>query len=193
MMVLKRKQVVVLSLVFMIIVGGYLQFTSNKGSESARGKDTGKLGEAVYVENKDDTSVNADVSSKTSSSAVQSASKEANDFFAQAKLDKEVSRGRNIDSLKAITEDPNASKEVKAKAYDQEMSVLRNSEKEQKIETLLKEKGFSDTVALIGDDGSLDIVIKAPKLTSAQTAQVTDIVTRQANVSIDKLHVKNIY
>lgn len=193
MMVLKRKQVVVLSLVFMIIVGGYLQFTSSRSSESARGKDTGKLGEAVYVENKDDTSVNADVSSKTSSSAVQSASKEANDFFAQAKLDKEVSRGRNIDSLKAITEDPNASKEVKAKAYDQEMGVLRNSEKEQKIETLLKEKGFSDTVALIGDDGSLDIVIKAPKLTSAQTAQVADIVTRQANVSIDKLHVKNIY
>ncbi len=193
MMVLKRKQVVVLSLVFMIIVGGYLQFTSKRSSESARGKDTGKLGEAVYVENKDDTSVNADVSSNTSSSAVQSASKEANDFFAQAKLDKEVSRGRNIDSLKAITEDPNASKEVKAKAYDQEMSVLRNSEKEQKIETLLKEKGFSDTVALIGDDGSLDIVIKAPKLTSAQTAQVADIVTRQANVSIDKLHVKNIY
>ncbi len=51
MMVFKRKQIVVLSLVLMIVVAGYLQYSYKKSSISVNSKDNEKLGEAVYVEN----------------------------------------------------------------------------------------------------------------------------------------------
>ncbi|MDH7605762.1 MAG: SpoIIIAH-like family protein, partial [Melioribacter sp.] len=47
------------------------------------------------------------------------ATKEASNYFAQAKIDKEMTRSKGTDSLKSITEDMNASKEARDKAYDQ--------------------------------------------------------------------------
>lgn len=190
MMVFKRKQVVVLSLVLMIIAAGYLQYSYKKSSVAVNNKDTGRLGEAVYVENKDIAS-KEQVSKDALSIKPTSVSKQGSDFFSQARLDRESLRGKDSEALKGLTNDANASKEVKAKAYDQMMKIVNNSQRELSIETLIKEKGYSDVVALFGEDGSLDIIIKSPNLTSAQVAQVSDIASRHANLAIGKIHIRN--
>lgn len=204
-MAFRRKQIVVLSLVLMIVVAGYLQYSFKKNSSEVSGKDSGKLGEAVYVDNKvigsdeqktakiSKESIGNESSKDNKAQKAVVASKETNDFFTQAKMDRQISRSKSKDALKVITEDVNASKDIKNKAYDQMMKIVQNSEKEMKVEALLKEKGFSDVVALFGDDGSIDIVIKAPNLSSAQTVQITDVVTRQANLDVGKLHIRNIF
>jgi len=61
MMVLKRKQIVVLSLILMIVVAGYLQYSYNNSGSSGNDSDdisvsqfdeeTESLGEAWYVDN----------------------------------------------------------------------------------------------------------------------------------------------
>lgn len=197
MMVFKRKQIVVLSLVLMIVVAGYLQYSYKKSSVSVSGKDNSRLGEAVYVDsesaNVDDKKENSKEKKEDKNQKAAEASKQTNDFFAQAKLDKQITRSKDMDALEAIAEDPNAAKDSKAKAYDQRMKLVQNSDRELRVETLLKEKGFSDVIAFFGDDGSLDVVVKSPNLTSVQTAQIADIVTRQANVEMDKLHIKNMF
>ncbi len=234
MMVFKRKQIVVLSLVLMLVVAGYLQYSYKKGSTSVNNSDNSRLGEAVYVDSeyavssndkeadksKDKKEDNKDVKSKednkesktntnnktsdkdTANSNGESnkktsenldASKEANDFFAQAKLDKEVNRGRNSDTLKAIADDSGLTKEARTKAYEKVTRLAENSDREMRIENLVKKNGFSDAIAFFADDGSVDIVIKAPNLSSSQTAQIYDIVSRQANLDIDKIRIKNIF
>ena len=60
------------------------------------------------------------------------------------------------------------------------MQIIENSEKEMRIETLIKEKGYKDVVVLFGSDGSVDVVVKAPSLTSVQVAQIADIASRHA-------------
>lgn len=197
MMVFKRRQIVVLALVLLVVVAGYLQYTYKKSSVSTQ-KDEGKLGEAVYVDNKDLTG--ADIVTNDSSEGTTvaktkdtGASRQANDFFAQAKLDKEMVRSKDTDTLKQITEDVNASKEVISQAYDQMMKIVDSAEKEMRIETLIKEKGFTDVITLFGDDGSVDIVVKTPSLTSAQTAQISDIVSRQGKIDMAKIHIRSIY
>lgn len=197
MMVFKRKQIIVLALILMIVVAGYLQYSYKQGSTSAS-SDNGKLGEAVYVDNQledqgsDQSTLSKNEDKKDKKTEV-SASKLANDFFAQAKIDKEMSRSKSNDSLKGIIEDSNASKEIKAEAYDKMMALVDNADKEMRIETLIKEKGFSDAVALFADDGSIDIIVKTPSLSIAQTAQISDIVSRQAKVQIEDIHIKTLY
>lgn len=193
MMVFKRKQIVVLALVLMIVVAGYLQYSYKKSSISASDSEKGRLGEAVYVDNNDVAQDKQDFKKDDKAPKDKAASKQASDFFAQAKLDRETVRGKDTDALKAITQDENADKEVKAKAYEQMMKIVENSQKEMRIETLVKKIGFEEVVALFGDDGSLDIVVKSPSLTSAQTAQIADIASRQAKIDIRQIHVKNIY
>ncbi len=190
MMVFKRKQIVVLSLVLMIVVAGYLQYTY-KNSSSTASKDTGNQGEAVYVGN-DDVTDNNKTQDKTKD---KKASKFANDYFAQAKLDRDMSRSKSRDTFKSITEDQNATKEEKAEAYDEMMRLSKNAEKEMRMETLIKREGYSDVLVLLGDDGSVDIEFKSPTMTSQQVAKITDIVIRQAdlNISPSELHIKNIF
>jgi stage III sporulation protein AH len=204
MMLFKRKQIVVLSLVLLIVIAGYMQYSHNKSVESMAGKDSDKIGEAVYVNGEDvvsqeDTSKDAKNSkdSKNPKSTpvpkATGASKQANDFFTQAKMDREITRGKDTDALKEITVDAVASKETKAEAHEKMMKIVESSEREMRIETLVSEKGFSDVVALFADDGSIDIIVKSPGLTNAQSAQITDIVSRHAKMDIDKIHIKNIF
>lgn len=198
MVVFKRKQIVVLALILMIVVAGYLQYSYKQGSTSA-GNENGKLGDAVYVDSEVDNGSSQDLAAqdgsngKTATKTDVSASKMANDYFVQARLDKEISRSKSNDSLKAISEDSNATEQTRADAYNRMIELVDISDKEMRIESLIKEKGFSDAIAIFADDGSIDIVVKTPSLTTTQTAQIADIVSRQGKVAIEDIIIKKMY
>lgn len=195
MMVFKRKQIVILALVLMIVVAGYLQYSYRQGSASTDVE--GKLGEAVYVDNEIynegldglDLGLDEDVNGQNNITA----SKTANNYFVQARMDKEQSRSKNNESLKVISEDANASAEIRTEAQARMIAVTEISEKEMRIETLINKMGFEDTFILFADDGSVDIVVKTPSLTTSQTAQITDIVTRQGDVEVEDIHIKPLF
>lgn len=187
---LKRKQIIVLSLVLMLVIAGYLQYSYNKSSQFSE-EDSSQNGDAVFVNRKevsDEGTAAVDDSEKT-----VTASKEANNYFAQTKMDRDVVRGKDIEIMKGITDDQSATKEAKAEAQSKMMKIVETSQKELNIENLIKGKGFSDVVALFGDDGSVDVVVKAPAISKQQTAQIIDIVTRQANVPMQKIVIKKYF
>ncbi len=186
-MVFKKRQIVVLALILVIVVAGYMQYTYKKSSSASTQKNGEKIGEAVFVDSKNDASLADDDNAAGTGSAV----KTDGDFFAGAKLDRETSRSLSMDMLKKITEDSNASEAVKSEAYDKMIRLVDISEKENKIEMLIKEKGFADVVVIFGDNGNMDIVVRAPGLTSAEAAQIADIASRQGNVDIRGIHIRN--
>ncbi len=194
-MVFKRKQIVILALILMIVVAGYLQYSYRQGSNSANTE--GKLGEAVYVDNEIENTGLAGTDQETGDSVAAqknvSASKMANDFFAESKMDKETSRSKSSESLKAIADDINASTETRDEANNKLMAITGNADKEMRIEALINKLGFADSFVLFADDGSVDIVVKTPSLSTSQTAQITDVVTRQAKISVDGIHIKTMF
>jgi len=195
MVVFKRKQIVILALVLMIVVAGYLQYSYRQGSESTDVE--GKLGEAVYVDNEifneglDDSDFV--LSEDTNDQKNITASKIADDYFIQARMNKEQSRSKSTEALKKISEDVNASEEIRNEAQAKMIALAEISEKEMRIETLINKMGFEDTFILFADDGSVDIVVKTPSLTTSQTAQITDIVTRQGGVEVEDIHIKPMF
>lgn len=212
-MVFKRKQIVVLSLVLMIVIAGYLQYSYKKSSISVSeiaDSDAPRLGEAVYVDNsdlfgseaaekiedtdkKDNKKDEKKDDKKDDKNKTVQASKQANEFFAQAKMDKDITRGKNKGELENISKDPNASKELKSQANSKILAIIHKSEKEMAIETLIKEKGYSDVVVFMADDGSLDIVVKTQNLSDVEATQIADIASRQANVAISDVHVRSTF
>ncbi|MDQ2085306.1 SpoIIIAH-like family protein [Herbivorax sp. ANBcel31] len=214
MMVFKRKQVVVLSLILMIVVAGYLQYSYNKSSVSVNEWDDVsvgdsyenvtideteendvRLGEAVYVDRDlmgDDIEAKKEdeEEDKDDKQEALKASQDTNNFFAQAKINREITRSRDKDVLKEISEDVGSSEELKKNAQELMMKIIGNSEKEMRVETLIKEKGFNDVVVLFGSDGSVDVIVKTPSLTSVQVAQIADITSRHAEVDIQDIYVR---
>src|SRR5690554_5616360 len=146
---IRKKQLIVAVLVVMIIAAGYMQYSYKKSSISTAEKEEGRLGEAVYVDNKDEDLELEEVS----------VSNETTSFFTQARLDRDTLISRNSEALQNITEDVNAAEQVKADAYEEMMKLINCSIKEKNIETLIKERGFNDCIAVFGDDGSLDIIV----------------------------------
>ena len=195
MMVFKRKQIVILALILLIVVAGYLQYSYRQGSTAADAD--GKLGEAVYVDNEiyneGFEEPEMDVSENIDDQTNVTASKIANDYFVQARMDKEQSRSEAAESLKAITEDINASVEMTDEAHSKMIAIVENTEKETRIETLINKMGFDESFILFADNGSIDIVVKTPSLSTSQTAQITDIVTRQADVDVSDIHIRTMF
>ncbi|MHB8063073.1 MAG: SpoIIIAH-like family protein [Ruminiclostridium sp.] len=183
---LQRKQIIVLSLVLMLVIAGYLQYSYNKSSQLSEEDSTG---DAVYVDNLDVTAgdvTNTDLKTAT-------ASKVTNNYFAQTRLDRDVVRDEDIETMKGITDDQLASKEAKVKAQEKILALVDISQKEVNIENLIKGKGFSDVIALFADDGSVDILVKAPAISKSDAAKIADIVVRQGNVSFDKIIIKPMF
>ena len=67
-------------------------------------------------------------------------------------------------------------------------SIAENIEKENNIETLLKAKGFEETVAVIGDSG-ITVIVKSEGLTSPQTLQIQDIVTQESKIPLGNIKI----
>ena len=195
-MILKRKQIVILALILLIVVAGYLQYSYRQGNTSADSE--GKLGEALYVDNE---IINEGMGGSDSDLADEgfgdqvnvTASKMANDYFIQAKLDKEQSRSEAADSLKAIAEDASVSPEIREEAHSKMIALAETVEKESRIEILINKMGFEDSFILFADNGSVDIIVKTPSLTSSQAAQITDIVMRQADVDVEDIHISTMF
>ncbi|HHV98069.1 MAG TPA: SpoIIIAH-like family protein [Clostridiaceae bacterium] len=201
-MLFQKKQIVVLSLVILIVIAGYLQYSYKKSSTASNDSESGKLGEAVYVDNnltdeeaaeKNSSDKNDEKKGKEEKKAESQASQEVEEFFIQTKLSREASVSKSTDSLKAITEDVNASEEVKAQAYEKLIALAQRAEMEAKIEALIADAGFEDALVLFGEDGGIDIIVKTPTLTSQDVAKIADVASRHANVSLDKIFIKNKY
>ena len=169
MVILKKRQIISLSLLAMIAISLYLQCSNKEKVNVISNDDT--YGQKVYV--------NATVEEKNKC-----------DFFAKTKLDRDIVRGQNKEILEEISLDKNATEEVKNSAYKQMLKIVSDKEKEDKIETMVKEMGFNNVIAILGDNDCLDIIVKAPELTANSATQIANIGKRYANINISDIHVK---
>lgn len=188
---INKKQILVIALVLVIITAGVLQYTYGKAGYSAKNDDSEeRLGEAVYVDN-----INAGDTGNSQGEAVSSGdniSIDRDDYFAQARLERESIRSRQKEELEQLSSSGEANSESAKAVQDEILKLMKRSEIEATIESLAKQRGFTDVVAILGSNGSVDLIVKADSLSPAQTAQLSDIVMRHAGVEMDAIHIRNM-
>jgi len=198
---MKRKQIIVLGLVLVIIAVGILQYNYGDTGESYDEDTYGKLPltEAINDDNEDIPGaavyVNGTDSSATSDEA-DDQQVQATGYFAEARMERNRVRSKQKDELKAIIEGSGdaiaASSLTVEEAQQQLIDLIRRSEIETTIETLIKQKGFEDALAYMSDTGNVDVIVKAESLTAVEVANISDIVVRHANVEMENITVKNV-
>ncbi len=194
---MKRKQIVVLGLVLVIISVGILQYNYNTAGESAKlnpddlaltdGNDMEDIpGAAVYVEG-------SDISEEDLAQVQQSVG-----FFAETRMERDKTRSKQKDELTSIAM-ANSDGTVAAstsmtslQAQEQLLDIIRRAEAESTIETLVKQIGFEDALAYMSETENVDVLVKASSLSAQEVAQISDIVVRHADVTMDKITVKNL-
>ncbi len=132
------------------------------------------LGEASFV-------------STTSDEAVETSAK-VDDYFTSAKAEREKSLKVATDTVTELLKSENLTEEDKESALKKIETIAENLKAEANIEALLKAKGFSQAVAVIGADG-INIVVKSDGLTTANTMQIQDIVTTESGLDLSKIKI----
>ena len=137
------------------------------------------LGETSYVSN-----------TASDENAVQTSAsvKESDDYFSKIKKERENTYNNASETIEETLKNTNISEADKKEALKKLDELAERMEKENNIEALLKAKGFSKAVAVIGDSG-INIVVDSEGLTTAKTLQIQDIVTSETDISLNDIKI----
>lgn len=106
------------------------------------------------------------------------------DFFIDYRLERERTRGQQIDLLRELINNPQADDASRKSAGDRWLAIVEAMGKEGELENLIRAKGFADAVVFIQEKATV-VVVKAADLSQQEAAKIMDIVTRGTGMKID--------
>lgn len=139
------------------------------------------------------TEKNNDVNSNKEKEANKEVSSEAEieskNYFTKLRLDREKTFSQMLDNYNAILDKGSISEEQKNVAAEGIKQINNSKNSITTIENLLKGKGFEDVVVLINENSTNVIVKSSEELNPKQVAQIENIVSRELNLDIEKIHI----
>ncbi len=168
------------------ITENYLSSGMDTGTQGEAGlvasEDTG--GHGVLASNADGAEANVIEQEIPGEAIFTSASGVST--LAGAKLLKEQTRAQNKETLLEIINNDTLTEDAKQDAINSMIVLTETAQKESDAQLLLEAKGYTQTVVSISGDVA-DVMIEAPSLTDAQTAQIIDIVQRKTSIAPENI------
>ena len=202
-MVLKKKEIVAASLVVLIGVAGYLNWSYQDTIEVSDGQsyiETGKkLGEAQFVstveedveENNNEQSEEDTSDEEKATSTVESVTDTDGGYFERARLERESARSKSMEILNATAANTNFDEEIRKKAGDKIINISSEIEAENEIESIAQSKGYSEICAYVSDD-SARITVKKEGFCADDVVKLTEIATDTLNLSANSIKIVEV-
>lgn len=107
---------------------------------------------------------------------------DSKEFFIEYRLERERTRGQQVEWLREITNDPNADAETRKKAQEQLYNLSQNVGREMETENLIRAKGFDDAVVLLQHENTATVVVPVKEITTDDAAKIAELVARNTGV-----------
>lgn len=180
-----KRQIVLAVLVFALGAAVWLnmKYASSSGGFDITGalNSSKNLGDAQYVNN-------PNTEGQTSSDENTASESE---YFRNARQERENSRREAVELIQETISNVKADSQTKENALQKAADIALRIEKEASIESLLKAKGFEESLAIIGDN-DVNVVVKGENLLSSQTLQIQDVVLSQVDVPLDNIKIVTV-
>ncbi|AOR23911.1 SpoIIIAH-like family protein [Clostridium taeniosporum] len=151
---MKRKQLgIIFTLLALILCVGVLAAKLNNGGLN----DPTDLSAVLSAENVAVNEENGEEKKTDDDKATLS----QNEYFFQARSDREQQESATIQSLKALVADENTPKEKKEDANKELKERILRKDNEGRIELNIKNKGYEDALCMI-DDNKATVIVKSP-------------------------------
>lgn len=103
-------------------------------------------------------------------------------YFSSTLLNRQQARDEALEVLQTVVASADALETTKNEALMEISRIALDIEKESNIETLVKAKGFTDCVAVLGDDSVSVIVRQEGDLLQNQIVQIKEIVYEETGI-----------
>ncbi len=192
-MILGKKQIVLASLVFILSIAVYLNWQFAKDGEGfpvtgslSEEKDNKELGDAKFVNNGEDKDSKKDENSENSKME-----KSAKEYFAKARMEREKARDKSKETMATMIKDEKLSSDDKEKLQVKESNMIQITEKETKMENLIKAKGFLECMTYL-EEGKASVIIHTEGLAKEQASQIKDIVVSQGKILPENITITEV-
>lgn len=201
MKILKRNQIIVTVIALMLVAAGYLNFANQNRennliptSSVADSEMMAGIGDAQLV-NANEVSQN-NVESDTNQENIVNEVKNTNiseqtqedSYFDETRLEREKMYSQMLENYQKILETNNLSSDEKKNAQEEIREINNEKNAIMIAENLVKTKGFKDII-IFKNNGNVTAIIKADKLEEKEISQIQNIITRELNVSINKINI----
>ena len=215
MKLLKKNQVIIYVIAVMLMVAGYLNYTTTVSDETAEvssynsnnTSNSTNIGDARLVSsevvnenttNTTNTTENQVAESTTNetnttnqtidNSSTQETSTVVDDYFAKSKLERDTMYSQMIETYENVLNSSNALETQKQSATE-EITKINNTKNSIMIsENLLKTKGFENSVIFVNNE-SISVIIGAKELKEEDIAQIQNIISREMKADIENIHI----
>jgi len=212
----KKRIFLTLSLFAIAIAAGIVQysfgpikFDGGNLADAFSNKKNAAFGEAVLVGNVDATPVvsfevgekeqedddkEQDIEDKEQKETEQNEKekdviKNNESAFEQAKIERDQMRSRSREQLEAAVA-ASSDTIVSSEAQQSLLELTETENLESKVESLLSQKGYKQTMVYIGTDDSMDIVVNSKNITSADAAGIADTASRHSGIDVGDIVIK---
>lgn len=186
MMVLKKKEIIAASLVVLIGLAGYLNWSYQDTVTVRDGEsyiETGKkLGEAQYVNSVEEVEETAE--------NVETVSDDGG-YFEQARLDKESSRSKSLEILNKTAENQSFDEETRKKAGDKIMIQAQNIEKENQAESIAKSKGYNE-ICVYANEDNVTVTVRKDGFSEEDAVRLTELVSDNFKISAKNVKIVEV-
>ncbi|MFW6237816.1 MAG: SpoIIIAH-like family protein [Halanaerobiales bacterium] len=110
------------------------------------------------------------------------------DFFIEYRMERDKARSEQIDVYREMINNPNTDEASKKEAQQEMLDLTDKMEKEMEIESLIRARGYNDSLAYI-HDGSVDVIIRTGGLSQEDVARIGDIVVKTTGFSFDDVTI----
>lgn len=130
------------------------------------------------------------VSNTNIENSLESNNLDSSNYFLQAKIDIEIEREKTIERFEEIIDNEKVDEESRKSAVNKKLELIETMNKEKVVESLIKSKGFEDSVVFITDQ-NVYVTVQTDELEQSDLAKILDIITRETKFSIDHITVQN--
>lgn len=99
-------------------------------------------------------------------------------FFVEYRLQRERTRGQQIEILKEIINSPASAVDTRQAAQDQLMGIGRSVTKEARVENLLRARGYRDAVVCMDQKG-VTVVVDSRGFSASEETRMLELVSRE--------------
>ena len=182
-MIIGKRQIILAALILGLSVAIYLNFALANDSDLPTAGDTTSSGEnygdALFT--------------GTDQTVIETGTDEgANaEFFAQARLTRQKMREESVLTMQTMLSDTNLAKEEQQTMSEKAVTIAQAIEVENKIENLIKAKGFEECIAYINETGA-NIIVQTNGLLTSEAAQIKDIVLSETDLSASDVKIVEV-
>lgn len=192
-----KKQLILTGLVLTLGAAVYLNWQFSGNTDLLSGSDavsvSKELGEAEFVNTSSDKKAGESTAQKStelssSKESTASVSKSSDEYFSQAKVNRQQTQDDIAEMTKKILESSEESDTAKAEAVAKAAELATVMEQQTNVESLIKAKGFEECMVFI-QNGECSIVVRDSDLTADDALIIKDIATGQTGITVDKIKV----